>query len=267
MRMIKTDYSKDGRVYLQGYLQEKDIVYRGKRNRPAILICPGGAYQYCAVREMDPVALAYAAKGYHTFILHYSVQEYARGFQPLKEVSWAIETIRKHAEEWNVIEDQIVAAGFSAGGHLALAAGLKADFKPAALILGYPVVDMFLLDQENIAEDPLVRALVGKEQISQENLESINLLSCVTKKSPPLFVFNTFEDEQVEKTHSMELIMRYGEVNVPCEYHLFQKGRHGLSMADETTENGEKTQNVPHVAAWFQLSTQWLESILKENEE
>ena len=136
MRFISENYTEDGRVHMTGYLQETTLSFRGRMARPAVLICPGGAYQYCAVRDMDPIAMAFASKGYHTMILTYSVGEYAKGFQPLREVGWAIRTIRERAKEWGVIPDQVVIAGFSAGGHLALAGGLKAEERADAMILG-----------------------------------------------------------------------------------------------------------------------------------
>ena len=31
-------------------------------------MCPGGGYLYCSPREAEPVALSYAAKGFHSFV-------------------------------------------------------------------------------------------------------------------------------------------------------------------------------------------------------
>ncbi len=266
MRCIRENYTDDGRVHLQGYLQDTDLVFRGRRARAAVLICPGGAYQYCAVREMDPIAMAFASKGYHTFILTYSVGEYARGFQPLEEVDWAIRTIREHAGDWEVIPDQIVIAGFSAGGHLALAGGLKAENRADVMILGYPVADTQLLYGPDVSEDPLVRALIGEQPVTGEDLEAVNMVSCVTRQSPPMFVFNTFHDEQLAREHCLELVSRYSELNVPCEYHLFQEGLHGLSLADEVTAAGRPQMEEPQAAKWFGLAADWLRRVLQEME-
>lgn len=263
MRLVRENNTEDGRVHLQGYLQETDILFRGRRERAAVLICPGGGYQYLAPREMDPIALAFAAKGYHTFILTYSVGEHAVGFKPLREVSWAVRTIREHALEWNIIPDQIVAAGFSAGGHLALAGGLQAEDRADVLILGYPVVDTELLYGPDVAEDPLVRALIGKQQVSAGELEEINMLRYVTKKAPPLFLFNTYKDELLAREHCLKLVSRYSELNIPCEYHLFQEGAHGLSLANEVTANGGQQKETPQAAKWFELAADWLKTVLE----
>ena len=44
------------------------------RPRPGLLILPGGGYQSHAHREMEPIAVRFAAMGYHTFILRYSLR-------------------------------------------------------------------------------------------------------------------------------------------------------------------------------------------------
>ena len=138
MKMIHMNVPGSKSATLEGYILDCEISFGQDKKRPAIVVCPGGGYLYCSPREAEPIALRYAAAGFHAFILRYSTRWEAGGFAPLKEVSWAIGHIREHAEEWNIHPDRIVTCGFSAGGHLALSAGLKAENKPNAMILGYP---------------------------------------------------------------------------------------------------------------------------------
>lgn len=42
------------------------------RKRPAVVICPGGAFLFTSDREAEPVALVFLAEGYHAFILRYT---------------------------------------------------------------------------------------------------------------------------------------------------------------------------------------------------
>ena len=60
--------------------------------RPAVLICPGGAYSGCADIEAEPVAMRFMAAGFHVFILRYSVypNKYPKA---LEEVSKSVQTI------------------------------------------------------------------------------------------------------------------------------------------------------------------------------
>ena len=93
------------------------------RPRPGLLIFPGGGYQSHAHREADPIAVRFAAMGYHTFVLRYSLRP-ADGSclypQPLVDVAQAMLYIRAHAEEWCLDASRVGICGFSAGGHAAL---------------------------------------------------------------------------------------------------------------------------------------------------
>lgn len=93
------------------------------RPRPGLLILPGGGYQSHAHREADPIAVRFAAMGYHTFVLRYSLRP-ADGSclypQPLVDVARAMLYIRAHAEEWCLDASRVGICGFSAGGHAAL---------------------------------------------------------------------------------------------------------------------------------------------------
>ena len=88
--------------------------------RPVVVVVPGGGYNHVSAREADPVALQFAAAGYHTAILTYSIEEGARHYQPLRQLNAAIGLLRSHAEAWNLLPEKIAVCGFSAGGHLAL---------------------------------------------------------------------------------------------------------------------------------------------------
>lgn len=43
------------------------------RRRPAVIICPGGGYEYQSDRESEPIALEFLKRGYQAFILEYAV--------------------------------------------------------------------------------------------------------------------------------------------------------------------------------------------------
>ncbi len=61
------------------------------KKRPAVLICPGGGYFNCSDREAEPIALRFAAMGYHAFVLRYSTYTEGGAFpdisRPLPEKS------------------------------------------------------------------------------------------------------------------------------------------------------------------------------------
>ena len=83
MKMFHMDVPGSKAATLEGYLLDCEITLGQWKNRPAVIVCPGGGYMYCSPREAEPIALAYAARGFHAFVLRYSVGWDAAGFAPL----------------------------------------------------------------------------------------------------------------------------------------------------------------------------------------
>lgn len=52
-------------VLLTSYILAEAGELHTQGKRPAVLVCPGGAYLNCSDREGEPVALKFAAMGYH----------------------------------------------------------------------------------------------------------------------------------------------------------------------------------------------------------
>ena len=64
---------------LYGYLLERSPKLVHSVKRPAVIVCPGGAYRYKSEREGDPVAMRFLAAGIHAFVLQYSVAQPVSG--------------------------------------------------------------------------------------------------------------------------------------------------------------------------------------------
>lgn len=260
MKTIQISHPEREKVTLDAYLLDGGLKLGQEVKRPAVVICPGGGYIYLSPREAEPVALAYAAKGIHAFVLYYSVGWEVAGFTPLRELDWAIGLIRAHAEEWNIDAEKILTCGFSAGGHLALAGGLLGQEKPNGMILGYPATKLATGD------DPLMcRLLTGKDTPTPEEARWLDLAPQVTADAPPLFVFTTGEDALTRRM-TLGLVTAYDDHELLCEYHLFQKGPHGYSLANAVSADGSSQALNPHVEKWLDLSVEWLFSVFGEPE-
>ncbi len=255
----------DGRVALTAYVQEPSQELGNMSQRPAVLVFPGGGYLFTSDREAEPVALAYAAEGFQTFVLRYSVGSRARGFQPLREAEQALAFIRANADAWHVLPDQIAVCGFSAGGHLAGAVGLFGSERPNALILGYPAVDLGRADDHATAKSPLVRSLLGHE-FTQEELDAYSLHKRVPDNAPPLFMWHTCADRLVTIDHTLKLARAYADKGCPFEYHVFQEGEHGLSLAKAITSSGRRSMVESRCQAWFSTSVEWLQTVFSQEE-
>lgn len=260
MKMIHMSIPGHPEAALEGYILDCEISLGQEKNRPAIVICPGGGYLYCSPREAEPIALRYAARGFHAFILRYSVKWEAANFAPLQEVSWAIGYIREHAEEWHIDRQKIATCGFSAGGHLALAAGLLAENKPNAMILGYPAVTVPNTPQTNF----MLKLLTGRKDVTDEDAAYFSLENHITKDAPPVFMAATAEDS-LSPYGALTVANAYTKQGLHYELHMFQHGPHGYALADETTADGSSQVLNQSFAQWHSLSVDWLYRVFGEN--
>ncbi len=261
-------------VCLKAYLFDKypEIPYRDKR--PCVIVCPGGAYKFCSEREADPIAMAFAGKGYNTFILYYSVGENGAFPRPLCELSRTVKFIRENAEDFGVIEDQIAVCGFSAGGHLAASLGVhwnnpeiqelsgcKAEEnKPNALILVYPVISSSYPSETG---EKVAPHIVGDGDYDKIH-DMFNLQNHVSSTTPSAFICHTFRDNTVPVEDSIKFADALAKNNIPFELHIFPNGGHGLSLAQPQVCSGKRE---PAFAKWFDLCDEWLERLFTNPEE
>jgi acetyl esterase/lipase len=264
-------------VYLETYVLKNSPEFQSGTRRPAVMICPGGGYQSTSDREAEPVALRFLAQGYHAFVLRYSVG--TRFPQPMHDLAKAIAIVRKKAEEWLVDADRLAVCGFSAGGHLAASLGVMWNepwlfeplgmtgehLRPQALILGYPVIDLDLLDNTPIPMGPegtlmpprdlIVSTVLGEPDHALKERYRLDLH--VSPSTPPTFLWHTADDQLVPALNSLRFAAALAEHGVPYELHIFQSGVHGLSLADETTDADGLMIN-PSVQIWIDLAIRWL---------
>lgn len=237
-------------VYLRDCVETMPLAME----RPLVLVVPGGGYSHVSAREGDPVALQFAAAGYHTAVLRYAVGDDAAHGLPLRQLAAAIGLVRQHAAAWYVQPDKIAVCGFSAGGHLALSGAVldlpggeaAAQQRPNAVLLAYPVVTA----GEHAHRGSFVR-LSGSEDPADH--QKFTLEDKITPDTPPVFVWHTMEDATVPVENTLLLLAALRKNRVPCEVHLFEKGVHGTSISTAEVDAASA-----HRAHWVQLAVEWL---------
>ena len=239
---------------VKGYLQKDYDTLAAHKVRPALVICPGGAYRWRSPREKDPPAFEFLSMGYQVFILEYSCGSQAAGYRPLRELAETVRILRQNCGVWHIDPDKIAVLGFSAGGHLAASLGalwndpelgLPTEARPDALVLCYPVVST-----KEFAHEESARWVSGGDGTLRDKL---HLWDRVTPDFPPTFLWHGGEDESVPPENSLLLAVELKRHGVPLEYHLFGTGAHGISTCTQEVETPDEV-----CKAWLPLCKTWL---------
>jgi acetyl esterase/lipase len=287
---------------VETYILQDSPEFQNHQKKPAVIVCPGGAYLGTSDREAEPVALRFNAMGYHAVVLRYNTFYYhftdvfgdlsttptnpnSKWPGPLHDLGKTMLLLREKAEEWCIDPDRIAVCGFSAGGNLAgnlatrwndpelaLMLGVSSEqLRPAAVILGYPVLDYFLMrdlcrahPDETGARlfDSCNIASFGVTQPTDDMLAEISPIAAVSKETVPCFIWHTASDPLVFVENSLDFARKLSGYKIPFELHIFPEGPHGMALADETTVN-EPDMLDPDVAGWIDLAKAWLHRMFR----
>jgi acetyl esterase/lipase len=265
---IKAPYKKAGLpapdsaptlTLYRSQVRENDI--DSVRLHPAVLICPGGGYDYCSERESEPIAIRFCTNGIVSFVLNYSCVK-KRFPTALLEAAEAVAFIRKNAEEFRVDPQKITIMGFSAGAHLAASlsvywdsdlvktpTGYTDEHKPNAAVLCYPVIT-----SGKFAHRGSIENLLGENPTAEERTAitaAVSLENFVSGDTPPTFLWHTSADDCVPVENSLLYAAALSKNGVPFEAALYPGSVHGLALADEVTSWREDQIN-PVAAGWVE---------------
>lgn len=219
------------------------------KKAPAVLVIPGGAYLFVSMKDEGiETAKKLNELGFHAIVLSYRVSPSRYPCMQLDMIR-AIQLMRKNADEWGIIPDQIIALGYSAGGHLAMSVnGLydelnsmsgdlsHFDGKPNAIVSGYGMMDL-KCQTFNITCDMI---FLGDNFTEQES-KRLCIQNLIDEHYPPVFMFSMENDPTVPpKTNCMEVLSILKRNNIPCEMHIYPGNRHGFALGE-----GEEAEKWP----------------------
>ncbi len=241
------DRMEKGKVFYDIWDDERKNVtgltaFPAEKKSRFVLICPGGGYlNVCSIAEGFPLAMEMNRLGYAAFVLQYRTAEYAQQPAPQEDAARAVQFIMEHADEFHVETDGYAVMGFSAGGHLAASWGTESLGwkkyglpRPAAMMLGYPVITM----GEKTHADSRAR-LLGEEHVRDEKLRNLySVEQQITGKYPPSFIWQCAADATVPIENTRLLVRSLEEKNVPHVYEVFPGTSHGWGLGTGTAAEG-----------------------------
>lgn len=266
---IKVDYEKAG-LLSEGCDAVLDCYYStltdeiGRKKHRAMIICPGGGYDYCSEREAEPIAFRFIGYGISCFVLRYTCK---RVFPTnALECAAAIKYVRDNAEKFDIDPDKIIVAGFSAGGHLAATVSnlwnseiltkplncSPEDIKVNGTLLSYAVLTS---DEKYTHEGSILNLMGGKQDPKMRKFLSME--DHVSENTPPTFLWHCADDGCVRVENSLFYMTALSENVIPFEAHIYEYGGHGLALCDETTATWSGHYQ-PVAANWSKAAIDWI---------
>lgn len=249
-------------VFLRNVSRPDLRVFRPARpNGHALLVIPGGAYQFVSVaNEGAELAPLLTSLGITVFVLTYRLPGEGwlnRSDVPLQDAQRAMRVIRSEASRYRIDADKVSVLGFSAGGHLAatLATGHgehaypvadatdEVDARPFAAGLIYPVVTMMKPWTHELSRNLLLGETPTDAEVQRRSAELH-----VDATTPPVFLTHAIDDEAVPVENSIRMMGALREADRPVEAHFLQEGGHAFGVGYPGTPS----------AHWIDLFSSWL---------
>ncbi len=215
----------DTTLYLYPIFPESENPSAGYRS--AMVFFFGGGWKGGTVEQFRPHAQYFASRNIVTFLAEYRVESRhgSTPFDAVDDARSAIQFIRENSPKWSIDQNKIIAAGGSAGGHIAAAAGLVEQSnsvgnipvissEPDALVLFNPVYD----------NGP---GGYGYDRIGDRYRE-ISPIHNISRDEPPTIVFFGTEDPLVPVSTAERFCHLMSKAENDCKLFLYPEQKHGF---------------------------------------
>ncbi len=211
-------------LFLDVYYPEQG---EASKTYPAMIFFFGGGWLGGRTNQFKKYAEYFSKRGIVCFLADYRTKKSSKTtpFESLKDAKSAIRFIRKNAVRFHIDSTKIIAAGGSAGGHLAAATALIQNYNedsddlsvsciPDALVLFNPVID----------NGP---GGYGYERIGDDYKE-FSPLHNIKKGAPPTIMFFGTNDRFVPVVTAEYYKLVMDKVESRCDLKIYEGEKHGF---------------------------------------
>ncbi len=229
----KIVYKQIDTLQLTLEVYQPESIEEGERV-PGMIFFFGGGWNGGSTHQFLRQAEYLSQKGIVCFLAEYRVKNRnnTSPFEALKDAKSAMRYLRAHAADFNVDPDKIIAAGGSAGGHLAAATALCNGYNdkrddlsvsciPNALVLFNAVVD----------NGP---GGYGYERVG-EAYKSFSPLHNIDRAAPPTLLLLGNKDHLIPVATYNYYKAVMDKLKRPCVLKIYEGGKHGFFNYNKKT--------------------------------
>ncbi|MGN6418189.1 MAG: alpha/beta hydrolase fold domain-containing protein [Pseudobacter sp.] len=239
-------------VYTKGkdWEQKLDLYLPANTGKPtAVLInIHGGGWNH-GTKESQTGFSTFFKMNFAVCNIEYRLTGQATAPAAVEDARCALIYLIKNARALNIDVNRIVIMGGSAGGHLALMAGLLGNdhrfdgncpgvenVKVAAIIDKYGITDVNdWAYGTNITSKSATRWL-GDKAKDPAFIKSVSPINFVNKNNPPVFIVHGDADPTVPYQQSVDLHKKLVEAGVKTEFMTIEGGKHGGFPKEKASE-------------------------------
>jgi acetyl esterase/lipase len=232
-------YCRSGNVDLR-----LDVYTAGPESvvRPTIVFIHGGGWVQMHKEERVFYVLSYLARGMNVVNVEYRLANVARAPAAVEDVRSALHWVHGHAQQYGFDANKLVVIGESAGGHLALMAGMLTPrdgfdddiawslrgtpVRAAAIINYFGLTDLPALLQQP-AVPPFLLEWLGSGANRMELAKQMSPLTYVQKEGPPTITIHGDKDPTVPYDQAVSLHQALEGAGVRNELVTIPGGSHG----------------------------------------
>lgn len=207
---------------------------------PIIVNIHGGGWNH-GTKESQTGFGEFFREGFAVANVEYRLVDVSSAPGAIEDIRCALVYLHNHAKEFNIDTRKIIIMGSSAGGHLALMAGLlnnnrrfdrncsySDDIEIASIIDKYGPTDL-----ARLKNNPSVKRWLGDGYEDREFIESVSPLYHVNENSPPVIIVHGANDPIVPYEQSVLLYEKLKANNVKTEFVTIKEGLHGKFSKEE----------------------------------